>query len=98
MAKVIVERLSNEEAIKMYGRSMSFVGGNTSKDLQRLGQHNKEKQSNDYKNSVTKKDKDSKSEQPNKSGYPKILASIPKKEGESKEEFAKRFIDKLSKL
>lgn len=47
---------------------------------------------------LPKKDKDFKSEQPNKSGSPKILASIPKKDGESKEEFAKRFIDKLSKL
>ena len=45
-----------------------------------------------------KKDKDSKVEQSNKSGSPKILASIPKKDGESKEEFAKRFIDKLAKM
>jgi len=47
---------------------------------------------------LPKKDKDFKSEQPNKSGPPKILASIPKKEGESNEEFAERFIEKLSKL
>lgn len=55
MAKVIVERLSNEEAIKMYGKSMSFVGGNANEDLKKLGQGNKKKQSNDNKNSATKK-------------------------------------------
>ena len=55
MAKVIYKKLSKEAAIKMYGKSMSFVGGNTNKDLQNLGQGSKEKQSNDYKNSVTKK-------------------------------------------
>jgi hypothetical protein len=47
---------------------------------------------------LPKRDKNSKSEQPNKSGSPKILASIPKKDGESKEEFAKRFIQKLSDM
>ncbi len=45
---------------------------------------------------LPKKDKDFKGKQPNKSGSPKILASIPKKEGESREDFAKRFIDKLA--
>ena len=47
---------------------------------------------------LPKKDKDSKGKQSNKSGSPKILTSIPKKDGESKEEFAKRFIDKLAKM
>lgn len=55
MAKVIYKRLSKEEAIKMYGKSMSFVGGNTHKYLQKLGQSNKDEQNNDNKNSVTKK-------------------------------------------
>lgn len=45
---------------------------------------------------LPKKDKDSKGKKSNKSGSPKILASIPKKEGESREDFAKRFIDKLA--
>ena len=47
---------------------------------------------------LPKWDKNSKSEQPNKSDSPKILASIPKKDGESKEEFAKRYIQKLSDM
>lgn len=55
MAKVIYKKLSKEAAIKMYGKSMSFVGGNTHEDLKKLGQGNKEKQSNDNKNSATKK-------------------------------------------
>lgn len=55
MAKVIYKRLSKEEAIKIYGKSMSFVGGNIHKDLQKLGQDNKKEKSNDNKNSVTKK-------------------------------------------
>ena len=54
MAKVIVQRLSNEEAIKIYGKSMSYIGSNTHKDLKRLGQGSKKKQSNDNKNSITK--------------------------------------------
>jgi hypothetical protein len=47
---------------------------------------------------LPKRDKSSKGVQTNKSSSPKILASIPKKEGESKEEFAKRFIQKLSEM
>ena len=54
MAKVIYKRLSNEEAIKMYGNSMSFVGGNTNTELQRLGQSTNNK-NNDNKNSKAKK-------------------------------------------
>ena len=45
-----------------------------------------------------KKDKDDTNGKSGKSGSPKILAGIPKKDGESKEEFAKRFIEKLSQL
>lgn len=45
---------------------------------------------------LPKKDKDSKGEKPHKSGSPRILASIPKKDGESRVDFAKRFIDKLA--
>ena len=55
MAKVIYKKLTNEEAIRIYGKGMSFVGGNTHKDLQKLGQDNKKEQSNDNKNPVTKK-------------------------------------------
>ena len=47
---------------------------------------------------LPKRDKNSKGGQPSKSNSPKFLASIPKKEGESKEEFAKRFIHKLSEM
>ena len=54
MAKVIYKRLSNEEAIKMYGNSMSFVGGNIHSELQRLGQSTK-KNKNDNKNPKAKK-------------------------------------------
>ena len=45
-----------------------------------------------------KKDKDATKGKSGKSGSPKILTGIPKKDGESKEEFAKRFIEKLSQL
>lgn len=96
MAKVIYKKLTNEEAIRIYGKGMSFVGGNIHKDLQNLGQGNKDRQSNDNKNQLPKKDKDFKGEQLHKIGSPRILASIPKKDGESREEFAKRFIDKLA--
>lgn len=54
MAKVIYKKLTNEEAIRIYGKGMSFVGGNIHKDLQNLGQGNKDRQSNDNKNSITK--------------------------------------------
>ena len=33
-----------------------------------------------------------------KNGAPKLLASIPKKEGESPEDFVLRFLDKLANL
>ena len=45
---------------------------------------------------LSKKDKDCRGEQSVKGGSPNILASSPKKDGESREEFAKRFIDKLT--
>ena len=45
---------------------------------------------------LPKKDKVSKAKQSKKSGSPKILVGVPKKDQESKEEFAKRFIDKLA--
>ena len=45
-----------------------------------------------------KKDKGDTNGKASKSGSPKILAGIAKKDGESKEEFAKRFIEKLSQL
>ena len=54
MAKVIYKKLTKEEAIRIYGKGMSFVGGSIHKDLQNLGQGNKDKQSNDNKNSITK--------------------------------------------
>ena len=54
MAKVIYKRLSNEEAIKIYGKSMSFVGGNTHSELQRLGQ-SANKNNNDNKNPKAQK-------------------------------------------
>ena len=45
-----------------------------------------------------KKDKDDTNGKSIKNGSPKILAGIPKKDRESNEEFAKRFIEKLSQL
>ena len=45
-----------------------------------------------------KKDKDNTNVKSVKSGSPKILAGIPKKDGESKEEFDKRFIEKIAEM
>jgi len=62
MAKVIYERLSNQEAQAIYGKGSYAFGSNTDKDLQRLGselrQRSSEKpQSNQGLTSSSKREK-----------------------------------------
>ena len=45
MAKVIYERLSNQEAQAIYGKGSYVFGSNTDKDLQKLGNGLRQKSS-----------------------------------------------------